>query len=113
MTLINSFVLIATVCASSAFALSFDSLELSTLISTRNLLFILGVLILGIAGFMCLNCSCCGEGACPAKASVSGGKKKKKQTDRDRVVSDDRKRSTANSSSSSVRKSPRKSKIVD
>lgn len=103
MSSIISFGLVFAACASSAFALGFDNLELSTLISGRNLLFALGVLILGAAGFMFMNCSCCNGSKCSIE---KGGKKMKKHSDR--AASVDSKR---NSSTSSIRKSPRKSKI--
>ena len=94
-------------CASSAFALSFDKLELSNLVTSRNLIFALGVLILGIAGYMYLGCACCSNGKHAAQKSSSSGKKLKKHSDR--ASTSDNKR---NSSTSSLRRSPRKSKAV-
>ena len=104
MSSIISFGLIFAACASSAFALSFNNLDLSTLICARNLLFAMGVLILGIAGYMYLSCPCCSGSNC------SEGKKMKKKKHTDRAASSDSKR---NSSTSSVRKSPRKSAIIN
>lgn len=97
--------LIFAACASSAFAMGLDGFDLPSMLSNRSLLTALGVLILGIAGYMLLNCPCCSSGKC-SPTGTSGKKTMKKHTVR--TASVDSKR---NSSSSSVRKSPRKSKL--
>lgn len=101
MSSFSTFGLIFAACASSAFAMGMDGFDLPSMMANRNLLIALGVLILGIAGYMLLNCPCCSAGK-------TGKKMMKKKHGAVRTASVDSKR---NSSSSSVRRSPRKSKL--
>lgn len=100
MSLISALVFAA--CVSSAFAMDMDKFNLSGMFDSRNLLIVIGIFIIGIAGYMLMSCPCCSNGKC----SDSGMKKMKRHTDR--TASVDSKR---NSSTSSIRKSPRKSKL--
>ena len=95
---------------SSAFALSFGKpfdfgFGLSPLM-TRYILYILGIVILGVAAYMYLTCPCCLAKKEMKKVGASkSNKSKSMKKHTDRAASVDSKR---NSSTSSVRKSPRK-----
>ena len=96
--------LIVAASVSSVYAVGpFDSLNhsLSSLISTRNMLFALGILILGAAGYLYLSCGC----------STSSLKKHKKHIKKvHNTRSGSAESSKSKSSSASQRKSPRKLK---
>lgn len=96
--------LIVAASVSSVYAFGpFDSLNLSlsSLITTRNMLFALGILILGVAGYLYLSCGC----------STSSCKKHKKHNKKiHNTRSGSVESSKSKSSSASQRKSPRKVK---
>lgn len=101
--------LIVATSVSSVYASGpFDTLNLSlsSLITARNMLFAVGILLLGVAGYLYLSFGC-------SSSSGSGLKKNKnknKKIHNTRSGSAESSKSKSSSSSASQRKSPRKPK---
>lgn len=83
-----------------------SNFDLVSFLTSRTTIIVVGLLGFILAAIMFMNCACCSGGKCSTGAHSSAKKSMKKHAAR--AVSSDSKR---NSSTSSIRKSPRKSKL--